>query len=210
MNLELRSLRAWVLAAITLTSACGDDAATGAGGGTGGSPEGGSGQGGAPSTGGSGEGGVPSTGGGGEGGATSCDAPLIPVAEDAGEFLGAFIYLGQSSLGAPVDVVYLEFPDGAPAVGVLPVTDADYSTCASCVTFYRGCDADLANCEKIFLAQAGSIDLTSIGAEGETFAGTLEGAAFIEITLDAELVSTPVAGGEAFCWDSYSFSATIQ
>lgn len=210
MNLDRRSARACLFGVMTLVAACGDDSATGAGGGTGGSPEGGAGQGGTPSTGGESAGGAPSTGGAGEGGASACEAPFEPAAQDAGEFLGAFVYVAQSTLSAPVDVLNLEFPAGAPAVGQLAISDDNYSTCTNCVTLFRGCDDALANCEKIFLAQAGTIELTSIGAAGELFEGTLEGASFIEVTLDGESVSTPVVGGEAFCWDSFSFSATIQ
>ena len=76
MNLDRRSARACLFGVMTLVAACGDDSATGAGGGTGGSPEGGAGQGGTPSTGGESAGGAPSTGGAGEGGASACEAPF--------------------------------------------------------------------------------------------------------------------------------------
>ena len=32
----------------------------------------------------------------------------------------------------------------------------------------------------------------------------------VEVTIDENFASTPVAGGEALCWSSYSFSATVQ
>jgi hypothetical protein len=133
------------------------------------------------------------------------------VAEDAGMYLNVFRYIAQTTLGSPVDVLTFELLDGTPAVGTLTISNAGYEDCTNCVRLDRGCDENLANCTKTLLAQGGTIEVTSSGAPGATFAGTLTDAEFVEVTIDSGTgVSTPVTGGEQFCSAPYSFNATIQ
>jgi hypothetical protein len=125
-------------------------------------------------------------------------------------YLGAFRYIAQTTLGDPVDVLTFELVDGTPDVGTLTITAAGYESCTNCVRLDRGCDGNLTNCTKTLLAQGGTIEVTSSGAPGATFAGTLNDAQFVEVTIDSSQVSTPVSGGEQFCMAPYAFSATIQ
>lgn len=152
------------------------------------------------------------TGGSGTGqGGSACDTPaFVAVAEDAGMYQQVFRYIAQSTLGAPVDVLTFELVAGTPDVETLLITNAGYESCQNCVRLDRQCDAMLANCQKTLLAQAGAIEVTSSGGAGSTFAGTLRDAQFVEVTIDQNLVSTPVEGGERFCSAPYTFNAAIQ
>ncbi|MFO0549392.1 MAG: hypothetical protein U0271_13450 [Polyangiaceae bacterium] len=200
-----KSAPLFVALGLVCGAGCGDDDGSG---GAGGSTTGGGGAGGTPATGGSG--GQQVGGQGGQGGLVNCDtAPLTPVAEDAFLFNGTFGYIAQSSLGAPVDTLNFELVGGTPAVGDLVITDADYATCTNCVLLYLGCDQNLANCQQTFLAQSGTISVTSSGASGADFRGTLQGASFVEVELNG-MESTIVPGGASFCWADYTFNAVIQ
>ena len=125
-------------------------------------------------------------------------------------YMSAFRYIAQTTLGEPVDVLTFELLGGTPAVETLTISSAGYESCTNCVRLDRGCDGNLANCTKTLLAQGGTIEVTSSGAAGATFAGTLRNAEFVEVTIDQSQVSTAVVGGEQFCSAPYSFSATIQ
>lgn len=162
-----------------------------------------------------GAGGMGATGGqgGADGGAggLGCNAPaFVAVAEDAGPYMSAFVYLAQDTLATPVDVLTFELTGGTPAVGTLPITSAGYDTCVNCVLLYRDCDANLANCAKTLIAQGGSIEVSSTGSTGDTFAGTLHEAELVEVTIDGNGVTAPVSGGEQYCQAPYAFSAVIQ
>ena len=197
-------MRAMVLglALSMMVSACGgDDEPGGAAGGSGGSTS---------STTSSSGGGTSS---GGAGGSSACDdPPFVAEAEDAGSFQGVFRYIAQSTLGAPVDVLSFELIDGAPASPTaITLSDDGYEACSTCVVLYRGCDANLANCQQTLLAQGGILDVAGIGGSGATFAGELVQAQLVEVTIDpSTFVSTAVPGGESVCWASYAFSATVQ
>ncbi len=146
--------------------------------------------------------------------ASSCDNNgFTAAAADAGPFLGAFLYLAQNTLDAPVDTLKIELvasAGGATAAGTFTITDDDYDICANCVLVYQGCDADLANCAKTFFAQSGTLTITTFGESGGQFTGTLTDVTLVEVTIDGDFKTTPVADGETWCLDSYAFDTTIQ
>ena len=136
------------------------------------------------------------------------------VAQDALGFpTGDTWYIAQSTLSAPVDVfsieIYAEL-GGATSPGTYVLADDNYDSCANCVLVQVGCDADLANCAKTFLATAGTMTVSAIGAVGEQFTATLTDLILTEITYDGEWHSTPVAGGQTWCIDRYEADVTLQ
>ena len=139
---------------------------------------------------------------------------FVSVAGDAIAFeTGDTWYLGQSTLDAPLDVLSLEIYaalGGATTPGVYPITDDNYDSCGNCVLIQVGCDESLFNCTRYFLANAGTLEVTSIGGIGDQFAGTLTDLTFVEITYDDDFHSTPVAGGETWCVSRYEFAAELQ
>ena len=85
----------------------------------------------------------------------------------------------------------------------------NYKDCGLCLLAGTGCSSD-GQCSKLFYASEGNVDVTSVGkVEGETLAGALQGVVFEEVTIAEDYTSTPVAGGETWCFNDYSFSAAI-
>ncbi len=154
--------------------------------------------------------GAASSGDGATSGNYCNEVGFTSAAEDAISFVGGFFYIAQSSVSEPVDTLTIDFVDYTPVAGSIELTDAGTSTCTTCVRIDVGCNGSLTDCTRTLLAQAGTVTVTSVGPAGDTFAGTIENAQFIEVTVDTNDVSTPVAGGEDLCLESYSFSATIQ
>jgi hypothetical protein len=135
------------------------------------------------------------------------------VAEDAGPFFGAFRYIAQSTLGEPVDVLSFELiseQGGATAAGTYSLTDDDYASCGNCVVIFQGCDGDLAHCDRTFLAQSGTLVISSFGASGEDFSGTISDIILAEVTIEEDLSSTVVPEGQTWCIDSFSFVTEVQ
>ncbi len=144
----------------------------------------------------------------------TCDRQgFTAVAQDAVELSGDIWYVAQTTLAAPVDVLNIETYvslGGATASGQYLLKDEDYADCGNCVIAYVGCDADLNNCAKTFLAKGGTLDITTFGAEGAHFAGPLSGITLVEVTLDGDYHATVVPGGETWCIDSFAFDAVVQ
>lgn len=160
-----------------------------------------------------GTGGTGATGGAAGSGSTCDFDGYDVVAQDAlVDAQGNIKYLAQNTLGAPVDVLTFELvaPSGGVQPGMYPITDENYATCTRCITLYQGCDAQLANCAKAFLAVAGSLEISEVGASGATFSGSLSSAKLVEVTIAGDLTSTKVDGGATYCLDQFLFSTTLQ
>ncbi len=144
----------------------------------------------------------------------TCDRTgFTSVAEDAGFTFGILNYLAQSTLGEPVDVLNLQFitdNGGASAPGNFTFTGENYSSCGNCLTIFVGCDANLGNCSKTFLANSGTMVIESIGDSEATLKGSLTDVVLVEVTVDNAFVSTVVEGGETWCLPSRTFDLTIQ
>jgi len=136
------------------------------------------------------------------------------VAGDALAFdNGDVWYLAQSSLGAPVDVFSIEIYaalGGAGAPGTYTLSDDNYDTCGNCVVIQTDCDGNLNDCQRTFLASAGTMTITSIGGVGEQLTAKLTDLVLTEITYDGDYHSTPVPGGDTWCIDSYDLDVTLQ
>lgn len=145
----------------------------------------------------------------------ACDHQgFTAVAQDAGHAFGAFNYLAQDTLGEPVTTLNLQLVDGVTGVateaGTYPITEDGYEACANCVLIYQSCDGNLSNCERTFLANVGTLTISTFGASGQQFTGTLSDVVLVEVTVASDFTSTLVAGGQTWCLDSYDFDATIQ
>ena len=217
--------------------ACGsDDTVWGGAGGSGAATQGGGGAGGDGGTGGSGgDGGTAgsggnatggstasgggTTGGGGVGGAgggvSGCDrSGLTTVSQGAATFGGLSGVLGYNGYSAPQQSgdlldVELWFQYGASSVPhTFSFSGENYLDCHTCAVLMTECVDG--TCGRRFLVQSGTLDVTTIDAVNGVFAGTLQNATAIEVTIDpSTAVSTPVAGGETWCLDSVDMSADI-
>ena len=144
----------------------------------------------------------------------SCDNNgFTAVSESATYYTGSqyLVYGALSSASAPKDQMIIEIDQssGPSTPGTYTLTDENYADSVLSVLIYADCDGSM-NCSKIFLADSGTLDITSIGGVGSTFAGTLSNVNMVEVTIDpGTFVSTPVPGGQTWCITSYPFSAEI-
>jgi hypothetical protein len=111
----------------------------------------------------------------------------------------------------PLTVLYVElyYTLGA-ETGPFVFTFAgeNYKDCAVCGLIYTNCDADGA-CEKAFLVESGTLEITTNGGKTGQLTGALRDARFVEVTIAEDYTSTLVTGGETWCVDSYPFDAAL-
>ena len=149
--------------------------------------------------------------------------PVIPcdhdeftaVSESAFYYAGvpAMHYTAASSGIIPADHIRIEIDQsigGPSSPGTYVLPGDNYSTAAVNVLILSDCDGSMV-CSKTFLAQSGTLDITSIGGVGSIFAGTLSDVILIEVTIDlGTFDSTPVADGEEWCIADYAFNVTVE
>lgn len=120
-------------------------------------------------------------------------------------------YQADSNSSSPLDYLTIEIYQslgGPTSTGSYPIPDENYETTNLAVLVYYNCDG---GCEKTFLANSGTIDISSIGTSGGQFTGTLSDVELIEVTIDpTTYVSTPVPAGEDWCISGYQFDVGID
>ena len=125
-----------------------------------------------------------------------------------------FRYLAFSTDKAPGDMFVLDSFQGSPYFGpekpgVYAFDGVNYVDCSLCFVIWYQCDEDY-NCEKAFLADEGSVDITSMDGVSSVFAATFNDVVLREVRIDPEsYVSTPVSGGDTWCLDDYTIEALI-
>ena len=143
-----------------------------------------------------------------------------PVTEGAGQIGDNpdkpwFRYLAFSTKNAPGDMFVLDSFQGSPYYGAdepgtYSFEGTNYVDCSLCFVIWYQCDEEY-NCEKAFLADEGSIEITSMDGAGSIFQATLKDVVLHEVSIDTEsYISTPVAGGDTWCLDEYPLEAIIQ
>ena len=120
-------------------------------------------------------------------------------------------YQADSNIAAPLDSLTFEIYQnlgGPTALGTYPIPDTDYSTTELAVLINNDCGG---GCYKTFLANSGTMVITSIGTTGGQFTGSLSNVELVEVTIDpSTYVSTPVPDGEDWCILEYAFDTVIN
>ncbi|MFH2009194.1 MAG: hypothetical protein ABI333_21575 [bacterium] len=145
-----------------------------------------------------------------------CDRnSFTPVSETATWTDSRMYYQGATSENLPADVIQIEIWSsyGGPTTpGTYTLeggADANYETCGLCPLMFANYTSSGPG--KIFYADTGNVQITSIGSIGSTFAATLHNVIFREVTINESTAhSTVVPGGETWCLNGYSFSQVIQ
>jgi hypothetical protein len=94
---------------------------------------------------------------------------------------------------------------------IIELRPESYADCSTCVLVLQSCTLgatlyDASACDKIFLARAGTVELTYEGATGEELLGFLHDVELVEVEIDPDTFeSTVVPGGETWCIPSYTF-----
>lgn len=110
------------------------------------------------------------------------------------------LFTATTSTTFPQDRLLIQFINGA-NTGAFILGD-NYETCNECVLINTSCTLNA--CLKIFLAESGTLTITSTNSP---FEGYLSNVKLREVTIDPfTFVSTPVPGGEELCIDLYLFS----
>jgi hypothetical protein len=118
----------------------------------------------------------------------------------------------QNTLSAPVDTIEIDLlplTGNAVTIGkrTLTTADASYADCKTCILIRTKCDDALANCAKTFMAQSGTLDLTTFGGKGSALKATVD-AVLAEVTIDKDLKTTVVPGGETWCLTAHKVDVT--
>jgi len=121
-------------------------------------------------------------------------------------------YGALTSTALPFDTlrvaIYREY-EGPTAPGTYSLDGFNFADCGLCVLVLAGCGAE--QCEKIFYAEQGTVEITALGSLGDRFAARLTGVVLDEVTIDeTTFVSTRVPGGETWCIDGHAFDQEIQ
>lgn len=137
------------------------------------------------------------------------------VTEIATYSQGFLHYQAYNAEGFPTDRVSVQIYDsfnGPTTPGSYTLegsTDDNYETCGLCPLLYTYTTAG--DPDKIFYADTGTVQISSIGAIGGTFAATFQNLIFREVTIDSGTFrSTPVPNGEEWCLNGYNFHEPIQ
>lgn len=118
----------------------------------------------------------------------------------------------QNTLSAPVDTIEIDLlplTGNAVTTGkrTLTTADASYADCKTCILIRTKCDDALGNCAKTFMAQSGTLDLTTFGGKGAALSATVD-AVLAEVTIDKDLKTTVVPGGETWCLTAHKVDVT--
>ncbi|MEC9466031.1 MAG: hypothetical protein VX834_09620 [Myxococcota bacterium] len=143
----------------------------------------------------------------------SCDrSGFTPAVHQASYAQGAFRYQASTSEAAPFDAVFIdsffEQYGGPSTPGSYSLEGFNYADCGLCLLATLGCTSQ--GCDTYFYADAGALDITAFGQDGQAFTGVMRDVIFREVTIDPQTYqSTPVPGGQVWCMDGYTFDVTV-
>lgn len=147
----------------------------------------------------------------GEDAGTSCDYNGFVAVNDFLDIDGDGHFLDLESADTePNDFISLELWSGlggATEAGTYTIADENYADCGNCILLGQNCTGE-GGCSKLFLANTGTLEITTLNAT--TLEGTLSNMTLVEIDLDDDDNSTPVAGGETWCISSFSFAGRTE
>lgn len=123
------------------------------------------------------------------------------------------LYLSDTSFDTPFDGLEIAFyyGSGAPKDSTFShtFTGENFDSCGVCLLGYEDCGNT--ECNRSFLAQSGTISVTSQGDAGANFTGTLSNIVFVEVEIDKDTFeSTPVQDGRTWCLGRHDFDITLQ
>jgi hypothetical protein len=128
---------------------------------------------------------------------------------------GLLHYMAYNATGFPMDLLSVEIYasyNGPTTPGSYTLEggpDSNFETCGLCPLIYTYSTAG--DPAKVYYADTGTVEITSIGTIGGTFAATFHNLIFREVTIDsATFHSTVVPGGEVWCINNYYYSEPIQ
>lgn len=137
----------------------------------------------------------------------------ISAADNAGELASTSLVSFSSKDVTNYDFLNLEllYVQGFPfETGTFSFSTAKLEDCNLCLRLYTGCNDEADLCESTFLAQAGSVEVTTNEGASGKFVGTMRGVKMAEVTVNEEtLESVIVPNGRVWCIDGYAFDVNV-
>ena len=124
-----------------------------------------------------------------------------------------FIYQARNTSNSPFDELQILSYQAEPYYGPSEAGDyslagSNYADCALCVLVIGDCN-DSYQCDQVFFASEGTLQIDRLNDSGGPFRATLVDAVFEEVSIDAATYrSTPVPGGETWCIDEVSIDVS--
>lgn len=147
-----------------------------------------------------------------------CDVNGFNAAAELSTYSGGLLkYEAYTSESFPMDRLTVQIYQGGTYNG--PTTpgsytlengpDSNYQTCGLCPLIFQYSTAG--DADRTFYADTGTVEITTIGTVGGTFAATFHNLIFREVTIDwSSYLSTPVPGGQEWCLNGYTFNEPIE
>ena len=143
-----------------------------------------------------------------------CDQTGFSVTSSTVESIAADLFIYDAIEGVDTDPNYRRFelaifPEdgGTIATQGFTFTGESYADCGLCLLAYA-CTAN--GCNRTFMAQSGSVDISAIGTgSGDAFAAEFSDIVFQEVQIDdGTFATTLVPGGDTWCVPTLSASGT--
>jgi len=102
--------------------------------------------------------------------------------------------------------------DGPSEAGTYDVRiESSLKDCSVCVYALTGCNPETGQCEKVFVPDAGTIEVRRLGRAGRHMVAALHHVAFVEVELDrSDLSVTRVEGGSHWCADEQPIDVELK
>ncbi|MCO4774237.1 MAG: hypothetical protein KDA24_29690 [Deltaproteobacteria bacterium] len=137
------------------------------------------------------------------------------ILDDTNPAQPLFTYQARDSEYEPFDELRIASYQAEPYFGPsqpgsFSLAGSNYADCALCVLLITDCD-EAYSCDRVFFADAGTVDVFSMGSAGTNFSATLTDVVFQEVEIDSDTyVSTPVPGGDTWCVDGFQIDLVTQ
>jgi hypothetical protein len=148
-----------------------------------------------------------------ENGWTPGGSEAATAAEDEGTLVFGIVESYSSDDQVPYDALNIElYYESGAETGPRTITLGDnYKDCLYCVLIYAECPEDPETpCGAVYLAQAGTLDITENGGSSGNFKATLSNVQLAEVDIAEDFTSTVLPNGRVWCIDNYTFDLPIE
>lgn len=151
--------------------------------------------------------------------ATHCDSegfngPVINSSwkpmEGADSAKGNFVFSSDTTDSYPYSGMLLVIRQystykGPTGPGVYEINDDDFANCDICLVMFENCSTS--ECERVYLAQEGTIDISQMDGASGPFKATLNDVVLKEAVIGSDFSTQIVNNGKQWCLDDHEFSS---
>jgi len=123
---------------------------------------------------------------------------------------GNFVFTSDTTDGFPYSGLLLVIRQystykGPTGPGTYQINDDDFANCDICLVMFENCTAN--ECERLYLAQEGTIEITQLDGADGPFEATLDGVVLHEAIIGSDFSTQIVSNGKNWCLDDHQFSS---